>query len=65
MGFKKPSRNPDIYLSKIDIITILHLTERDVNYLIEKRLLTPKRCDGKILFRLTELIQASYYFEMT
>lgn len=63
MGFKKPTRNPDIYLSKKDIITILHLSERDVNYLIEKRLLTPKRCDGKILFRLTVLIKASFYFE--
>ena len=63
MGYKKPTRNPDIYLSKKDIITILQLSERDVNYLIEKSLLTPKSCDGKILFRLTELIQASFYFE--
>ena len=63
MGFKKPTRNPDIYLSKKDIITILHLTENTVNLLIEKRLLTPKSCDGKILFRLTELIQASFYFD--
>ena len=63
MGFKKPTRNPDIYLSKEDIITILHLSKRDVNYLIEKRLLTPKSCDGKILFRLTELIQASFYYD--
>ena len=42
MGFKKPTRNPDIYLFKKDIITILHLSERDVNHLIEKRLLTSK-----------------------
>ena len=63
MGYKKPTRNPDIYLSKKDIITILQLSERAVTSLIEKSLLTPKSCDGKILFRLTELIQASFYFE--
>ena len=63
MGFKKLTSNPDIYLSKKDIITILHLTENTVNLLIEKRLLTPKSCDGKIIFRLTELIQASFYFD--
>lgn len=63
MGFKKRTRNPDIYLSQKDMTDFFHLSEKVVKHLIEKRLITPKRCDGKILYRLTELMRASFYYE--
>ncbi len=63
MGFKKPTRNPDIYLSQKDMTDFFHLPEKEVKHLIEIRLLTPKSCDGKILYRLTELMRASFYFD--
>jgi hypothetical protein len=43
MGFKKPTRNPDIYLSQKDMTDFFHLPEKEVKRLIEKRLLTPKK----------------------
>ena len=63
MGFKKRTRNPEIYLSQKDMTDFFQLSEKVVKHLIEKRLLRPKRCDGKILFRLTEFMRASFYFE--
>ncbi len=63
MGFKKRTRNPDIYISEKDMIEFFNIPEKDVRRLIEKRLLTPKSCDGKILYRLTELMQASFYYK--
>jgi len=60
---KQRSRNPDIHLSQKDIVTYSNLTDRDVEQLINQRMLTPKMCGGKILFRLTELWRASLYFE--
>jgi hypothetical protein len=63
MGFKKPTRNPDIYLSQKDMVDFFKIPEKEFKRLIENRLLTPKRCDGKILYRFTELIRASFYFD--
>jgi len=64
MGFKKRTRNPEIYLSEKDMIEFFNIPEKDVRNIINKKLLTPKRCDGKILYRLTELIQASFYYKI-
>lgn len=64
MGFKKRTRNPDIYVSEKDLIEFFNIPKKDVRCLIEKRLLTPKNCDGKILYRFTELMQASFYYEI-
>jgi hypothetical protein len=64
MGFKKRTRNPDIYISEKDMIEFFNIPEKDVRNIINKRLLTPKRFDGKILYRLTELIQASFYYNI-
>jgi hypothetical protein len=63
MGMKQRSRNPDIHLSQKDIVTYFDLTDKDVDTLIRNKLLTPKRCGGKILFRMTELMKASFYFD--
>jgi len=63
MGFKKPTRNPDIYVSEKDMIEFFNIPETDVRCLLENKLLTPKSCDGKILYRLTELLQASFYYK--
>jgi hypothetical protein len=63
MGFKKPTRKPDIYLSRKDMTDFFHLPEKEVKHLIEKRILIPKSCDGKILYWLTELIRTSFYFD--
>jgi hypothetical protein len=63
MGFKKPIRNPGIYLSQKDMTDFFHLPEKEVKHLIEKRILIPKSCDVKILYRFTELMRASIYFD--
>ena len=63
MGFKKPTRNPDIYVSEKDMVEFFNIPENIVRTLIENRFLTPKSCDGKILYRLTELLQASFYYK--
>ena len=63
MGFKRPTRNPDIYISQKDMTDFFQLPEKEVKHLIEKRILKQKSCDGKIPYRLTELIRASFYFD--
>lgn len=63
MGFKKPTRNPEIYISEKDMIEFFNLPEKEVKMIIEKQLIKPKYCDGKILYRLTEVMRASLYFQ--
>ena len=63
MGTNKPTRNLDIYVSQKDMVDFFHVLENIVIDLIEKRILKPKSCDGKILYRFTELIRASFYFD--
>jgi len=63
MGMKQRTRNPDIHLSQKDITSFFDLTDQDVENLINLKMLTPKMCGGKILFRLTELWRASLNFE--
>ena len=63
MGFKKPTRNPGIYVSEKDLKEFFNIPKRDVKNLIESRLIKPKSCDGKILYRFSEILRASFYYK--
>ena len=59
MAFKKPTRNPDIYVSVKDMIEFFNIPQESVSNMIENKFLIPKRCDGEIIYRHTELMRAS------
>ena len=51
----------EIYLSKKEILTYFNATNSDINYLIKRNLLKPIIKGGMILFKLGDIMDATFY----
>jgi len=55
------SKSLEIYLSKKEIQTFFKATNSDINYLIKNKLLKPIIKGGMILFKLGDIMDATFY----
>ena len=51
----------EIYLSKKEILLYFKATNSDINYLIKNKLLKPINRGGMILFKLGDLMDATFH----
>jgi hypothetical protein len=54
------NKSPNIYLSKKEVERFFKLKAIDIRKMLNSKLLKPNYCNGKVLFKLTDVLQASF-----